>query len=210
MLKNNFFKFTLSVLSYSIISQPLIAQVNSRLIKTVLCVSTISIATRYLLPGTYRISRYVYFKNLSYESRLKYALPFYYKLAEFYFEAINKTSRNEADLQSIVAAGCQVTHAKQSTLKCLWRYIDFEYFNKYKQREKFAKYLFLYYENKLKSDIIWLKYYINYLQIDGSEPYAQKKQAMRNLLSELERLHLEIQRSYTFEKENREFKVLNS
>ena len=181
------------------------SQILPNKVKIFLGLTTVGIITRYSLPPAYRLAKNLNFKVMSFEKRLKHAYPFYLKLAQYYYEAISKQSRNEADLQTIVATGYRISHTQTSIGKQVWQFFDFEQLNSFKKREKLAKYPFLYYENKLKADIKLLEYYINHLQVDGPHAYAQKKQEMRNLLGELKRLLVEIQRSYTYEHEHRKY-----
>ena len=171
------------------------------------CMGTL--ALRYTLPPAYRIGRSLWFHVMSCEGRLKYAREFYYKTATFYFEAINKKNRNEADLQTIIASGIHQVQEELTFTKRFWRRIDFESLNYAKKRDHLKEYSFLYYEDKLRIDIAWMDWYIDHLQVGAPANYARKKQEMRNLVADLKRLHVEIKRSLNFQKETKEKKEVD-
>jgi hypothetical protein len=164
-------------------------------------VAATGLATCAAMPVFYHVGRWMRFKCMSYQNRLNYAQTFYYKLSARYFDALNHTNLRDSDLQMIVGRGYQDLIKKPWVLKRFWRYFD--YMSAYKVRQKFVGYPILYYEDTLKNDIQWLNYYINHLMKDAPVEYAKKKQAMRDLLGKLERLHKDIKASYTFLQEQR-------
>lgn len=167
-------------------------------VEAVVLTGIAALSTRIVLPPVYRVARTIRFNCMSQEARMKYAREFYYKVATFYVEAINKGQRNEADLQTIVASGIQQLKDELTIGKRLWRWLDYEWLNRSKKRAYLSKYPFLYYENKLRNDIQWLDFYIDHLQVDGPHDFARKKQEMRNLVADLKRLHVEIKRSHNY------------
>lgn len=157
-------------------------------------------ATTVASPVLYRIGRKIRFSSMSYQKRLDYALPFYYKLAVRYLNALGSTSRNEADLQRIVGIGYDNMRSFPGVFKTMWRWID--WMSAYKARDRYKNYPFLYYANALNRDIEWLSYYIKHLMVDAPTEYAKQKQNMRNLHAQLVRLQADIKASYTYKQES--------
>lgn len=161
-------------------------------------------ATIVAAPPVFRFGRWLHWQSMSYDARLQCALSFFYKTATRYFDGINREAEDEGALRTIVSRNYDELIVFPGVCKWIWRVFD--YLSAYKWRQKYRSYPFLYYENTLRHDIAWLKYYIDGLAKDGPEEYARQKQQMRDLLAQLQKLHGDVKSAYTFKQEERQYK----